>query len=64
MNPLELRRIDEARNTHRFYRLAIEPDLLGGFRLLRQWWRIGSFSQIKAVRYDNETLASDALQPG
>src|SRR5262249_5330157 len=26
----------------RFYVLAIEPDLFGGFRLLRQWGRIGT----------------------
>jgi WGR domain len=35
--PVELRRIDPARNMHRFYRLAIEPDRFGGGRLLRQW---------------------------
>jgi hypothetical protein len=28
--PVELRRIDPARNMHRFYRLAIEPDRFGG----------------------------------
>ena len=41
MNPIELRRLDLARNMARFYRLAIEPDLFGGVRLSRQWGRIG-----------------------
>ena len=41
MNPVELRRLDPARNMFRFYLLAIEPDLFSGFRLLRQWGRIG-----------------------
>jgi len=41
MNPVELRRLDPVRNMFRFYVLAIEPDLFGGFRLLRQWGRIG-----------------------
>ena len=39
MTPVELRRLDPAHNMHRFYRLDIEPDLFGGFRLLKQWRR-------------------------
>jgi predicted DNA-binding WGR domain protein len=30
MKPVELRRLDPARNMYRFYRLDIEPDLFGG----------------------------------
>jgi hypothetical protein len=33
------RRIDPARNMYRFYLFEIEPDLFGGFRLLRSLWR-------------------------
>jgi predicted DNA-binding WGR domain protein len=30
MNAVHLRRIDPARNMHRFYRLDLQPDLYGG----------------------------------
>ena len=63
MNPIELRRLDEARNMHRFYLLAIEPDLFGGFRLLRQWGRLGQRGgRIKIAHYENCALAAGALQ--
>jgi len=41
MNPIGLHRLDPAHNMFRFYVLAIEPDLFGRFRLVRQWGRIG-----------------------
>jgi predicted DNA-binding WGR domain protein len=59
---VELCRIDPSRNMRRFYRLDIEPDLFGGFLLLKQWGRIGARGQIKAKRYGDEALATDALQ--
>jgi predicted DNA-binding WGR domain protein len=62
MNVCELRRIDPTRNMRRFYRLDIEPDLFGGFLLMKQWGRIGACGQTKAERYDNEALAAAALQ--
>jgi predicted DNA-binding WGR domain protein len=37
---LHLRRIDPTRNMCRFYRLDVQPDLFGGFLLLKQWGRI------------------------
>jgi predicted DNA-binding WGR domain protein len=58
---IELRRIDPAQNMRRFYRLDIQPDLFGGFLLLKQWGRIGAHGQIKAERYDNEAPALAAL---
>ena len=57
-----LHRVDQARNMRRFYRLDIEPDLFGGFLLMKQWGRIGAHGQIKAERYDDEALAATALQ--
>ena len=42
---------------HRFYRLDIQPDLFGGFLLMKQWGRIGARGQIKAERYDAEVPA-------
>jgi len=37
MSAVHLRRIDEARNMRRFYRLDIEPDLFGGALLMKTW---------------------------
>jgi predicted DNA-binding WGR domain protein len=62
MSAVHLRRIDEARNMRRFYRLDIEPDLFGGALLMKTWGRIGARGRVMAERYDNESLAADALQ--
>ena len=39
---ITLHRIDAARNMYRFYRLSLQPDLLGGCQLVRTWGRIGT----------------------
>ena len=44
---VELRRLDPTRNMRRFYRLDVQPDLFGGFLLLKQWGRIGAGGRIK-----------------
>lgn len=62
MTAVELRRIDDARNMRRFYRLDIERDLFGGFMLLKQWGRIGARGRVTAERYDDEAPARAALQ--
>jgi predicted DNA-binding WGR domain protein len=62
MTAIMLHRIDSSQNMRHFYRLDIQPDLFGGFLLMKQWGRFGSFGRIKAERYDNEMLASAALQ--
>jgi predicted DNA-binding WGR domain protein len=62
MTPVHLRRIDEARNMRRFYRLDIQPDLFGGALLMKSWGRIGARGRIMAERYDNEALATDAMR--
>jgi predicted DNA-binding WGR domain protein len=61
MNPVELRRIDPAKNMHRFYRLDIQLDLFGGFLLMKQWGRIGAQGRMMAERYDSEAPALAAL---
>jgi hypothetical protein len=37
MIALHLRRIDPARNMHRFYPLDVQPDLFGGVLLVKEW---------------------------
>jgi predicted DNA-binding WGR domain protein len=54
MSAVELRKIDEARNMRRFYRLSIESDLFGGALLMKQWGRIGARGRVVAERYDSE----------
>jgi predicted DNA-binding WGR domain protein len=36
MDAVYLRRIDPSRNMRRFYRLDIQPDLFGGFLLMKR----------------------------
>ena len=62
MNAVHLRRIDPARNMHRFYRLDVQPDLFGGVLLVKEWGRIGARGRMVAPRYDTEALAAAALQ--
>jgi predicted DNA-binding WGR domain protein len=34
---VNLRRVDPARNMHRFYRLDVQPDLFGCVLLVKEW---------------------------
>jgi predicted DNA-binding WGR domain protein len=62
MTALHLRRVDPARNMHRFYCLDVQPDLFGGVLLVKEWGRIGARGRMVAERYDTEALAAAALQ--
>jgi len=62
MNAVHLRRVDPARNMHRFYRLDVQPDLFGGVLLVKEWGRIGAQGRMVAERYDSEALAAEALR--
>jgi predicted DNA-binding WGR domain protein len=62
MNAVHLRRIDPARNMHRFYRLDMQPDLFGGVLVVKEWGRIGAHGRMVAEPYDSEALAAVALQ--
>jgi predicted DNA-binding WGR domain protein len=42
MSAVHLSRIDPARNMCRFYRLDVQPDLFGGFAVVKEWVRIGA----------------------
>lgn len=59
--PVELRRVDAARNMRRFYRLDVTPDLFGGFLLLREWGRIGARGRVVAERHDSASRAAEAF---
>jgi predicted DNA-binding WGR domain protein len=62
MQPVELRRVDPARNMRRFYRLDIQPDLFGRVLLMKQWGRVGTQGRMMAESYESEVLAAAALQ--
>lgn len=54
-------RIEPARNAFRFYRLAVWPDLFGGYSLAREWGRIGSPGKLRLDSYESEEQAMAAL---
>ncbi len=54
-------RIEPARKAFRFYRLAVWPDLFGGYSLAREWGRIGSPGKLRLDSYDSQAEAENAL---
>jgi predicted DNA-binding WGR domain protein len=58
----DLIRIDPARNTYRFYRLALWPDLFGGIALVREWGRLGSPGRLRPDLHADEQAARRALE--
>lgn len=59
---LTLRRVDETRNMARFYRLDVQPDLFGGWSLVREWGRIGRPGQVRLDPYPSFVAAEAALE--
>lgn len=57
---LLLTRTDPARNLARLYMLSVEPALLAGAELLRQWGRIGTRGRTRVEIFANEADASRA----
>lgn len=55
-------RIDPARNAFRFYRLALWPDLFGGYSVAREWGRIGSPGRVRCDAYSSAEEAGRALE--
>ena len=45
MTAVVLHRIDPSHNARRYYRLDVQPDLFGGWVLVREWGRIGTWGQ-------------------
>jgi predicted DNA-binding WGR domain protein len=62
MTALTLHRIKPARNMRRFYRLDVQPDLFGGFAVVKEWGRIGARGRIMDELHATENLAAAAMQ--
>jgi predicted DNA-binding WGR domain protein len=59
---LVLHRIDPEQGVRRFYSLAIERDLFGTVRLVRNWGRIGTNGQELVEAFASEDDAGKALE--
>jgi predicted DNA-binding WGR domain protein len=61
MTAVTLHRIDPARNMRRFYSLDVQPDLFGGFVVVKEWGRIGARGRIVDELHATEDLAATAM---
>ena len=62
MPSVHLVRIDPSRRMWRYYHLDVQPNLFGGFGLVREWGRIGRRGRLRHDPYLSETEATAALQ--
>ena len=58
---IELKKIDETQNMHRFYRMSLQPDLFGNISLLREWGRIGYRGQVRIETHEEKAEATKAM---
>ncbi|MEN8132443.1 MAG: WGR domain-containing protein [Pseudomonadota bacterium] len=58
---IRLVKINPEKNQHRFYQLAVWPDLFGGFSLVREWGRIGQGGQLRFDPFPTERAAREVL---
>ena len=56
-----LYRIDPEKRMHRFYRMDVQLDLFGQWCFLREWGRIGSSGQMRALSFPTQQEAQEAL---
>jgi predicted DNA-binding WGR domain protein len=56
-----LERIDPARRMARYYALRVEPSLLGGWVLVREWGRIGAAGRLRLEHWPTREAARGAL---
>jgi predicted DNA-binding WGR domain protein len=61
VSTLVLRRVDAARNMGRFYAMSIEPTLIGGRSLVRNWGRMGTQGRYKIELFEDEAAAESAM---
>ena len=50
-------KIDPTKNMRRFYELDVQPNLFGGFSVIRSWGRIGTKGQVKIELHDDKKMA-------
>jgi predicted DNA-binding WGR domain protein len=62
MSAVHLSRIDPARNMCRFYWIDVQPDLFGGFAVVKEWGRIGARGRMMDEWHMTEAEAHFALQ--
>ena len=62
MPALILYRLDPAQNMQRFYRLDLQPDLFGGWDVVREWGRIGSAGRMRIDAYQNQAEAMAQME--
>jgi predicted DNA-binding WGR domain protein len=56
-----LERIDPTRRMGRYYALRVEPSLLGGWVLVREWGRIGAAGRLRLEHWPTREAARGAL---
>jgi predicted DNA-binding WGR domain protein len=61
MSAIILYRIDSSKCMHRYYRMDLQPDLFGQWCLMREWGRIGSAGQTRALPFSTRQQAQVAL---
>ena len=57
-----LERHQPARRMHRYYRLSVEPNLLGEWSLIREWGPVGKPSQSRIDLHATQQDAQAAMQ--
>jgi predicted DNA-binding WGR domain protein len=55
---LVIQRRDPKKSMHRFYALAVHPDLISGWSLQREWGRIGSPGRVVIEPFSDEHEAA------
>lgn len=61
MGAIVLDRIDPARCMARYYALRVEPSLLGGWVLVREWGRIGAAGRLRLEHWPTREAARGAF---
>jgi predicted DNA-binding WGR domain protein len=59
---ISLYRVEPSKNMSRYYTLSVQPNLFGGFSLLRNWGRIGTGGQIRVDFFEDEDVAISASE--
>jgi predicted DNA-binding WGR domain protein len=61
MTAIVLTCIERTKNMQRFYKLDVQPDLFGGWSLIREWGRLGRAGQVRMENYPTRGTADLAM---